>query len=517
LIKYYKVAILSQMKNTLLKEAYELIRSLTKSEKRYFKLYTRFQQGDKSYLKLFDIMDRQKIYNEKNITQKFLKHHRATNLPAIKKYLFDQLIGALKSYGAYKDLDSDHTDMIETYKVLHYKGLYGQSAKLLKKIKDTTLADDAFIRHYYVLLMEYLSALYDPSDGSAQKLKQIVGERKEVLGIIQNYSWVADVFIEQRLHLRNKLYCRNKKDKEDLTKIVMPLLQTTETEMSSRTALSMRNMALCDYYTAVGQPGKAIETSRRYLELRKNAGSLDKTDWITASEYVQYLWLSVRSGIFHDFEEYLRNYKLFSDKIRHKEKHAIWYERRLIYELIYLVRTAQFDKASVLLEEEKEKLAEYDLIITQKTKVMLWYFTAYLHFARQEHRPALKLIQRIMNEAPEDLEEYSFAKLLLMFIHYDLENYELLEYQVRSTQRLMEKKDRLYQCEKLMLDFFKNAGKLPGKREKQLQLAGLEKKVNTLFKTHYEKGFAFYFDIQSWLRSRLENKPFASTAATINQ
>lgn len=57
------------------------------------------------------------------------------------------------------------------------------------------------------------------------------------------------------------------------------------------------------------------------------------------------------------------------------------------------------------------------------------------------------------------MEEFSFAKLLLMFIHYDLKNHELLEYQVRSYYRLMHKTDRQYKCEKIMLEFFKsNAG-----------------------------------------------------------
>ena len=43
-------------------ELHDLIRSLTKSEKRFFKLHSSLQSGDKNYLRIFDAMDKQKVY-----------------------------------------------------------------------------------------------------------------------------------------------------------------------------------------------------------------------------------------------------------------------------------------------------------------------------------------------------------------------------------------------------------------------------------------------------------------------
>jgi hypothetical protein len=194
------------MKGSLLEETHELVKSLTKNEKRYFKLFTRFQQGDKSYLKLFDIIDKQTVYDEKKISRIFFSKNKVTNFPAVSKYLFDQMVAALRSYGAYKDLDSDHTDLIETYKVLQYKGLHGQSARLLKKIKTITLADDAFIRHFYVLLLEYMREMFNTDDSSVSRVHQILEEKKNVFNIIQNYTEIGDLFSYQRLYIRKKLY-----------------------------------------------------------------------------------------------------------------------------------------------------------------------------------------------------------------------------------------------------------------------------------------------------------------------
>ena len=43
-------------------DLFTLIKSLTQTEKRYFKLFSSLQKGDKNYVKLFDAIDRQKTY-----------------------------------------------------------------------------------------------------------------------------------------------------------------------------------------------------------------------------------------------------------------------------------------------------------------------------------------------------------------------------------------------------------------------------------------------------------------------
>lgn len=511
-----EVSTLEKMKTSLLEETYELIKSLNKTEKRYFKLYTRFQQGEKSYLRLFDIIDKQKSFNEIIINKEFLASNKVSNFPAIKKYLFDQLVASLKSYGAYKDLDSDHTDLIETYKVFHYKGLHGQSERLLKKIKQLTLEDDAFLRHFSALLLEYYKEIYNPDNSSSANVITILNELRSTLDIIENYSTIANIFTRVRLHLRKKLYCRNKRDKEELTRIIAPLLKTTEADMLSRTALSMRNLALCDYYLAVGEPKKAFETSKIYLELRKNAGSNDKLDTLTINEYFQHSVICVRSGFFEGFEENIKLYKSLIDTVRNKEKYFIAYERWYTHQFIYYTRTGQFKEGISFTKNEQKNKIPIETNFSMRSKITLWYFIAYSFYATMEYKKSLQYIQRILNEQNTDLEEFVFAKLLMMVIHYDLKNYELLEYQTRSAFRFMEKKERLYESERLMLDFFKTVLSSDSKTRRKQQLEELKKNIETLFKTWYERGFSYYFDILSWIESKLTGKDFAETVRKAN-
>ena len=59
-------------------ELFDLVRSLTKQEKRYYKMYTTLSGGKTNkYLMLFDAIDAQKEYDEEVITMLITCHTRA--------------------------------------------------------------------------------------------------------------------------------------------------------------------------------------------------------------------------------------------------------------------------------------------------------------------------------------------------------------------------------------------------------------------------------------------------------
>ena len=55
------------------KDLFELIKTLTSSEKRYFKLCSKLQAGDNSYMFVFDTLNKQEVYDEKNLIKKLIK------------------------------------------------------------------------------------------------------------------------------------------------------------------------------------------------------------------------------------------------------------------------------------------------------------------------------------------------------------------------------------------------------------------------------------------------------------
>lgn len=65
-------------------ELFDLIKSLTKSEKRFFKLHSALQSSDKNYLRIFDAIDKQKAYDEEGLKKLFAKEQFIKHFPSEK-------------------------------------------------------------------------------------------------------------------------------------------------------------------------------------------------------------------------------------------------------------------------------------------------------------------------------------------------------------------------------------------------------------------------------------------------
>ena len=66
-------------------ELFNLIQSLSKSEKRFFKLSSSLHDAEKNYLKLFDDIEKKKEYDDQEIKELFKNEKFINHLPSEKK------------------------------------------------------------------------------------------------------------------------------------------------------------------------------------------------------------------------------------------------------------------------------------------------------------------------------------------------------------------------------------------------------------------------------------------------
>ena len=105
-------------------ELFELIKSLTKTEKRYFKLSASgFKKEDNNYLKLFNALDKQSEYDEKKIVAQFPEEKFIKELRVTKKYLYKLITRSLISYHEESSVNSKLKYYLRCAEVLFEKGL----------------------------------------------------------------------------------------------------------------------------------------------------------------------------------------------------------------------------------------------------------------------------------------------------------------------------------------------------------------------------------------------------------
>ena len=170
-------------------ELFSLIKSLTKSEKRFFKLNSSLQTGDKNYLKIFDFIEKQKKYDEEELKEHFKNETFVKHLPSEKNHLYKLLLKSLRSYYSDRTVSSQLKQEIKNVEILYKKALYKECNKLVKRAKDLAKEYEKF--YYWCELINWEKKLLEEAYESgifSQNLDELIKEETEVIEKLRNLA-----------------------------------------------------------------------------------------------------------------------------------------------------------------------------------------------------------------------------------------------------------------------------------------------------------------------------------------
>ena len=137
------------MSNFQKESLFQLIKSLSKSEKRQFKLYANRLQSnsDTKFIALFNLLDKMNDYDEQKILQsKIVKREQLSN---VKSHLYKQILINLRLSASTKNKRLQLREQLDYVYILYNKGLYDQSLLMLQRVKAQAekLDDTAVVSH----------------------------------------------------------------------------------------------------------------------------------------------------------------------------------------------------------------------------------------------------------------------------------------------------------------------------------------------------------------------------------
>ena len=132
----------------------QLIQSLTKAEKRNFKLYAqRVSPPDAKFIRLFNVLDTMEVFDEELILRKE-PDFKPSQLSNQKAHLYRQLLVSLRLSHVNQQSDIEIRENLDYARVLFSKGLYPQSLRLLEKIKLRAREEERHTLHLQILEFE---------------------------------------------------------------------------------------------------------------------------------------------------------------------------------------------------------------------------------------------------------------------------------------------------------------------------------------------------------------------------
>ena len=116
-------------------DVFALVKSLSKAEKRSFRLFAeRIQDSDSlAYMQLFDLIDKQKSLEAETIKRKLkISNSKYSNL---NRHLYEQILISLRHVNKSKKSNIKIRELLDFAFVLYGKGLHLQALKFLRELK----------------------------------------------------------------------------------------------------------------------------------------------------------------------------------------------------------------------------------------------------------------------------------------------------------------------------------------------------------------------------------------------
>ena len=164
-----------------------------------------------------------------------------------------------------------------------------------------------------------------------------------------------------------------------------------------------------------------------------------------------------------------------------------------------------FEEGLKLVPFINEKLQAYALYLDRHRVLVFYYKIASLYFGTGDFENTIVYLNKIINwktDLRSDLQAY--ARLLHLIAHYELGNFNLLEYLAKSVYRFMAKMENLGPVEEDVFKFLKHSFQLTPHQLKP-EFKKLLEKLKSYHNNHLATRAFSYLDIISWLESKINH------------
>lgn len=444
-------------------DLFTLIKSLSKAEKRYFKIQANAENSsNKNYMILFDILCELEHYNEAEVKDMLKDKMQTANFHVTKKYLFDSIVKALASFHAEETIDIKVRQMAINIFVLNKKGLFEISRKKIYELEKFALKHQKLTvlnETYSLLKNNIIDTVY--KNYTKAEVENITLKERNILEQIANLkeyrSLLLKIFtLHMEFHIKGKEQLQN----EVLEVSKHSLLQNESNAISLDAKVLFHNIN--GYiHKEIGNFQKCKQHFKNYLKLLEQKPLLMKNQKVN---YIVGLYnyaiilreLKQHDEMFHVLQK-AKNIPSKSD-VNELRQFRNYYQLILAY-----YNDVENFKAAIQLEPEiqaglKKFSGKLDSVYVAHIK----YHLAFAYYGNKQYDKAIKILNEINNEAhQEPLNDLlAYTKILLWVCYFESGNDEVLNYLWQSMQRYMVKKFPLNSAENIFCEYSKKPEQL---------------------------------------------------------
>lgn len=487
---------------------FDLVRSMSKAEKRNFKLYATRLSGNQEakFITLFDCMDSMEEYDEARVLQRCPV--KKEQLPNMKAHLYKQILVSIRLLDVQRTIPMQLREQIDFARILYDKGLFRQSTKLLEKAKEQALL---YEQHTAAIdIIEFQKKIDTLSTVRSVRTKTESNSRQvgELCGKISNIGELSNTGVQlYSLYLRLG-YARTQKDLDLIEHIFGPVL-----EKYDEAALSFLEKVHF-YQSQVWYNYIRHDMLACYKYVCRWVALFDRAPHQKTLMYDSYLRGCSRllDGLFllRSYRRFVRTLSAFEeefDTIGSANDNA----RMISLQILYSNRINRhfwegtFAEGVKMIPEVERYLERYKAHLDIHHRMVLYYKIACLYFGNDDYIRCMNYLSRIVStrdpQIRRDLQCY--ARILNLICSYEAGIDYNLDYQVRSVYQFLVRMNDMQQVQREMMAFLKRLNSMYESSFKD-ELKELYDRLKPLEHHPYERRTFYYLDVLSWLESKIK-------------
>lgn len=491
---------------------FDLIKGLSGSEKRYFKVYAGKQAGpDSKYLRLFDAIDAQQSFDDGLLRRAVYGSSpvQSRKYSELKSYLYDWVLRSLQGYDEKTSTDYKIKHYLLSIRVLFRRSRFDACQEILAKAKKTARQYEQFTALLDLLGWEkqlaYARADIDYLD---EALPRISKEERLAIEQLQTVSAYRNLFFRLLVSLRKDASLIGADYRQKLGEVVDdPLLQEAS-RANSHQARVYYFRTLSIYRLAISDLQGFYELSHELIRLMESQPHFLRED---VSEYISALSNLIMScgrlGRHEELEAHLLKLKQVPPLTSDDELkiHRQYYQNRFSL----CIARGEFELGMKELRAHLKARERFELHFFDTPTFFYNYF--YIAFGAGAYDEALTFLNQWLNldYTVERQDLQGIARILNLIVHFELGNYVLLDSLLRSTYRYLKKRGQLHRMEQELLGLLRKAINAPSKQD----ILGAYSSIKDAFgrgePAQTQSFFTKAFDIMAWLKSKIEDRTFA--------
>lgn len=482
-----------------------LVKSLSRVEKRQFKLATKKQTGTKEYLDLFEIIDRRIGAEPTGIREAFARMHPGSSIDNASRYLLRVLTDCLIQSKLKDDISFQLMHGMMRTRLLQERSLREESRKELKKLRSLAESseNDFFQYLLYRQELDYISD-NDFEHLSEKHLIEMQMESREVLKDLRNIHEHHSLYelLKYRLVHSGKILSEEKKKKlNDLILSEMGLV--TGRTKSSYQSRKLHLLFQSYFFTDIGDYRSAMKTFselNKLFEHHRNLWNHPPTDYLSALDGILDSLRTI--GYHEDTPFYLDKLALLDDPAYPEYFRFMVRKTELIYRIARLIGQGKHAEAVAFIDTlDAAQLKAYGQVDDEK-QMELQLSLSMAYFGVRRFKKAQKHLSGIVITGKPSYQSvvYRVSLLLNILIDYETDNHDVMEYEIRSYKRMFQ--PGALKIEKLIFKTIQTHPDIKTPQKNSLLWKKMEPLARAIEKDKFESQLHKYFDFLGWVREK---------------